>query len=47
MREHALSDVTSTIHEHVSTIHEHVVDYKVSNSRTVDSIDPTLLVPVT
>lgn len=40
MREHALSDVTSTIHEHV-------VDYKVSNSRTVDSIDPTLLVPVT
>lgn len=34
MREHTLSDVTSTIRQHV-------VDCKVSNSRTVDSTDPT------
>jgi hypothetical protein len=40
MREHALSDVASTIREQV-------VDCKISNSRTLDSIDPTLLVPVT
>jgi hypothetical protein len=40
MREHALSDLASTIREHV-------VDCKVSNSRTVDSTDPTLLVSAT
>ncbi len=39
MLEHTSSDVASTIREHI-------VDRKVSNSRTVDPTDPTLLEPV-
>ena len=39
MLEHTSGDVASTIREHV-------VDRKVSNSRTVDSTDPSLLEPV-
>ncbi|MEX0158615.1 MULTISPECIES: hypothetical protein [unclassified Microbacterium] len=39
MLDHTSSDIASTIREHI-------VDRKVSNSRTVDPTDPTLLEPV-
>lgn len=39
MLEHTSSDVASTVREHI-------VDRKISNSRSVDPTDPTLLEPV-
>ncbi|AQY02378.1 SOS response-associated peptidase family protein [Microbacterium foliorum] len=41
-----LAMLENTSSDVASTIREHIVDRKVSNSRTVDPTDPTLLEPV-